>query len=200
MFLVLLDIQNQYPGSACNNIGAKLTTNAFSINNPLTVDNYAQVFESAIILDTINWVEISGSFIADSNYQYLCIGNFFDDFNTNVAPIISAYNDAYYYLDDIILSSDSNFVNYTFSVNTLTTIQIFPNPVSNRLIIKADNICIAELFNSMGSKVCCKVELNSIDNEYYILNLSELTSGVYILVLKLSNDSTYSKRIIITNN
>ena len=35
-----------------------------------------------VITDTLNWTVIKGSFIADSNYSYLILGNLLDDANT----------------------------------------------------------------------------------------------------------------------
>ena len=67
-----------------NKVGMRLSTGSFSsINNPMPIDNYAQVYISTIISDTINWIKISGSFIADSACQYLSLGVFFTDSATS---------------------------------------------------------------------------------------------------------------------
>lgn len=104
-----------YPHLACNNLGAKFSTIPYSQVNPMPINNFAHVFDTTLINDTINWIKISGSFIADSAYQYLSIGNHFDDNHTTIASIgTSLPNDAYYYLDDVKVSTDSLFVNNLF--------------------------------------------------------------------------------------
>ena len=114
-----------YPHLACNNLGARFSTVSYSPNNPQFANNFAHIVDTNIINDTINWIKISGSFIADSAYQYLSIGNFFDDINTNVITIgVHNPNAAYYYLDDVKLSTDSTFVNGIDDYNS-NVIKIF---------------------------------------------------------------------------
>ena len=54
-----------------------------------------------IINDTTNWIEISGNFIADSNYNFITIGNFYDNSHTNNINIGGTEGDAYYFIDDV---------------------------------------------------------------------------------------------------
>ena len=53
-----------------------------------------------IISDTTNWLGISGTFIADSNYNLLTIGNFKSNNNTNFI-YNGGYYPAYYFIDDV---------------------------------------------------------------------------------------------------
>lgn len=50
----------------------------FSPGNPPAFDNFAQVGSTVINSDSLNWQFINGSFVADSAYQYLVMGNFFN--------------------------------------------------------------------------------------------------------------------------
>ncbi|MEZ4884411.1 MAG: Ig-like domain-containing protein [Chitinophagales bacterium] len=57
-----------------------------------------------IIADTLNWVEISGTFTVDQNYRFLTIGNFKNVLNTQEVQSIGDFNPtgfAYYYIDDV---------------------------------------------------------------------------------------------------
>lgn len=57
-----------------------------------------------IVSDTLNWVEIAGTFVADSAYQFLSIGNF-ESYSTNVlwdGPDVNGV--AYYYIDDVTIA------------------------------------------------------------------------------------------------
>jgi len=94
------------PTQACNNMGMlfTLTPNIWSGgSDPLfALRNYAHLHSSAIISDTANWTLVSGSFVADSAYQYLVIGNFFSNALTDTMDLASDdYIDAYYFVDGV---------------------------------------------------------------------------------------------------
>ena len=78
---------------ASNKLGALFSTISYSVDSfclppcnstLLPPKNFAQVYSDSIITDTANWTTISGSFIADSVYQYVIIGNHFDNTHTSV--------------------------------------------------------------------------------------------------------------------
>jgi len=90
---------------AIDAIGAYISTDSvltstfpFLLVLPTQVNNPT----NNIIADTVNWVKISGSFIASGSEQFITIGNFKDDANTNVqymgGPLPGA---AYYFIDDV---------------------------------------------------------------------------------------------------
>lgn len=100
-----------------NNVGMRLSTVSFSPSNPAPIDNFAHLYSNAIISDTANWVQVSGSIVADSTYQYLMLGNFFDDAHTDT--LTQTFNSGSYYLiDDVCVSADVNtcFVDSSNSV------------------------------------------------------------------------------------
>ena len=104
---------------ACNDIGAYFSDSALSysplccvtakfyltpqiandpINNPLT--------------DALNWIKVSGSFMASGGEKYIIIGNFKPDSTSNSKYLGFASSTglgAYYYIDDVIVSPDSNY-------------------------------------------------------------------------------------------
>ena len=62
-----------------------------------------QVFNSTLLLnDTLNWMKIEGSFIANGTEEYITIGNFFPDSTSDIVTIGTPSNWAsYYYIDDV---------------------------------------------------------------------------------------------------
>lgn len=57
------------------------------------------------------WIKVSGQFKADSEAEYLLIGNFYDDSNTeNKAYREDCFNYAYYYVDDVLLKKVPPFL------------------------------------------------------------------------------------------
>lgn len=185
---------------ACNKIGTLVTTYSYSDTNGLnSLPNYSTLKTDSIISDTINWVKISGSFIADSAYQYLIIGNFFDDSYIDTVQFPNQFGpyDAYYYLDDVCISTDSLFAENWTNINERTintdNLNIFPNPAQEELNVISDDIgmCKIDLYNSSDQII--------FENEFYKkikINISKLPSGLYFM--RLSNEkNSISKKIII---
>lgn len=56
-----------------------------------------------ILQDTLNWIEITGTFTAQGNEKYIAIGNFAVDSNTTVKDSVGLIgnNGAYYYIDSV---------------------------------------------------------------------------------------------------
>ncbi|MFC2100910.1 T9SS type A sorting domain-containing protein [Bacteroidota bacterium] len=63
--------------------------------------------DSNIITDKIEWVEISGTYIATGEERFIVIGNFLDDSSSNIISVPGGYStvchNAYYYIDDIMI-------------------------------------------------------------------------------------------------
>lgn len=83
---------------ATNNFGVKFAT----VPN-FPINNVSQVYSTAVVTDKINWTTVTGSFIADSAYTYICLGNFMTDANTTMTTSCSgcSFNLHGYYLDDV---------------------------------------------------------------------------------------------------
>ena len=69
-----------------------------------------------------------------------------------------------------------------------SSIYVYPNPTANRIYIQAENISKAELFDLMGRKV-------KATNQDQI-DLSNISSGSYILQVTTQNNTTESFKII----
>ena len=98
-------------GVANNKMGVKFSTVLYNSSSPPPINNFAHVYSSVIITDTTNWIKTIGSFIADSSYQYINIGNFFDDAHTDTIRLTGSGNN-YYYLDDITVSTEVFIVHH----------------------------------------------------------------------------------------
>jgi hypothetical protein len=67
-------------------------------------------------------------------------------------------------------------------------ISVYPNPTANRIYIQGENVLQAELFDLRGRKVKTTTQ-NQLD-------LSDITSGSFILKVTTDNNSTISFKII----
>ncbi len=109
-FYVFLEQGSAY---AVNKIGAYLDGGQIdTTHNPgLPQTGYTpQVLENSVILDTVNWTKIEGSFTATGNEDFITIGVFFDNAHMsapNFNPFGIAYVTALYFVDDIsVVESD----------------------------------------------------------------------------------------------
>src|SRR6185503_9492391 len=93
--------------------------------------NFSHIHCDSIIKDQINWIRVSGSFIADSTYKYLIIGNFYDDAHTDT---FDCPDYALYYVDMICVSTDSlkcSGVSQGITpTQNMNSVYIYPNPAN----------------------------------------------------------------------
>jgi hypothetical protein len=182
---------------ASNNVGILLSTANYLTSTPSPL-NFCHVNEQSILMDSINWVTVRGSIIADSNYSFITVGNFFSDFNTNVIALDSILNNlnVYYYVDDICISEDSSYCEIWTSYNSVSQDiipVIYPNPGSEYITINSHNETITdlEIRNIIGQNMSFpKVNYN------LPINISQFSSGIYFIRIT-TNKSKY-KFIILT--
>ena len=171
-----------YSAVASNNIGMQFSNFVFDNINWPPLNNFTQLNSDNIIIDSIGWTKISGSFIADSSYSYLYLGNFFINSQTDTLGFSSQVDLAYYYLDDICVTTDSVY-NETWTIveerNPSKGILIGPNPIIDPILkINTDLIAFSfELYDYQGRKIF-KKENCSFDQE---LNVENLSSGFYFI-------------------
>lgn len=90
-----------------------------------------------------------------------------------------------------VYSEASDEEQLSVSDNSLTNnLQIYPNPASDKVFVKADQLNSVELFDLQGRKL--GVKLNS-DNS---INVSNLPKGIYVLKLNIKGKSVSKKLVI----
>lgn len=191
---------------ATDRIGAKFSTVPFSFSSPVPINNSAQVTAPVVITDTLDWTKVSGSFIADSAYDYIMLGNFFDDVNTDTAQITGyQYCTSYYFIDDVCISIDSLTCNPDKgeSINEQDSdfsTRVFPNPVSNYLIIEnnsAVGVHEVKLCNLFSQSI--EFGFSTLSNNKYLLKFNNPSNGIYVLFISYNNKKYVTEKIIIHN-
>lgn len=184
-----------------NNIGMLLSTIPYDISGfaPMPTCNCSQLFSTNIINDKINWTQLSTSFVADSAYQFVLIGNFFDNAHTSsytANPPCSQY--AYYYIDDVFISTDSLecYLNpegiypitkekYSFS--------LYPNPTTQELNINlqqpANEIEITDAIGRVVAQAENKKQETQID-------VHSLSAGIYFVRITFMDGSVAVKKFV----
>lgn len=179
-------VENSVLLKASDGIGLKFSTvdhNFFA--EPDTANDAPHVFANTIITDTVNWVQVHGSFVADSAYTFFGLGNYFGDSLTTVIQMGAANsNYAYYFIDDVCISTDHTVCEVPLSINSVKQndlfFQITPQPADHSVsisFIKTVESGILEIKNLSGQvvlkediKSCMKLQVNT----------SRFPSGVYI--------------------
>lgn len=196
-FKTSLAIDTGVGNCATNNLGAMFTINAPVLGDPYLGTYIPKINYANLITDTVGWTTVFGSFIADSAYQYIFIGNFYTDNNTdtliinnNDTTVINGKNIcySYYYIDDVCLSTDSIFTkNYTWTGiegyhNNQQQINLYPNPSVNGIFYTTVTLFNEqiEVFDVLGKSL----------NKFYvngnIIDLSYLENGIYIIEINKS--------------
>ncbi len=181
---------------SCDHIGALFTV-GYKATQSIT--NFAHVYGTTQISDTLNWTEISGTFVADSAYTHIVIGNLFDDNNTNVTslqPVTFGWN-GYYFIDDIeVRLASAQFANTCYGDSTVFTNIVGPNVIATSWNFGDPNSGLnndvyttnaTHLFTDTGTYLVTTVNYNNLgfsDTLYTTVTISNPP------VFNLGNDTT----------
>ncbi len=83
---------DQCSGWAVNNIGAYFDNGTIdtvmwqNCGYPLTYCT-PQVYDTSVVYDTLNWIKVQGTFVANGTEHFITIGNFFDSAHTSAIPV-----------------------------------------------------------------------------------------------------------------
>jgi hypothetical protein len=191
-----------FPGDtfmyATNKIGAFLSDTSvvpYSFSNPYPylLPYIPQIqYSGPPITDTVNWIEISGTYTASGNEDYLTIGNFEYDSLTTIAVYDSSAPApyAYYYIDDI------SVVDCLIGIqeSTSPTASIFPNPSEGIINVLTPIKTELELrfYNAIG-----QVVLSQSFREEVSIDASKLSKGLYHILITDSEGKVVNTRKII---
>ncbi len=192
---------------ASNNICILFSTKPF-IDTNMTfstwqIKNHSNLRSQNIITDTLSWTTISGVFIADSAYNYIVVGNFYNNYKTNKILYSGTNCFAYYYIDDICVSTDSIACNWPVNITEMErkdVMKIFPTPFNNFTIVTIpdENISVNNSSFTVYDLLGKEVMRESISQKTFIIQRGSLKEGIYLLQLNIQ-DNIYRKKIIITN-
>jgi hypothetical protein len=191
------------PKYACNDIGAYFSDSALTPSWYVKSYLTPQVANNGIknpLTDKINWMKVSGSFVAKGGEQYVIIGNFKNDahsdtvFVNSPASTAQDWHHAYYYIDDVIISADSNYADSLMAINEVKLrveqMKVYPNPSKGIFNLSIRNLelgikCRLEIYNMLGEKVYSSgflipnLSTGHIDSQF-LINLTGNPSGIYL--------------------
>lgn len=179
---------------ASNNMGVTFTTIEYSETNPIPTNNNPHLNWDSIIEDTLNWTKLSWHFTPDSEYQYMALGNFFTNENTDTIDYqINNGKRSYYLIDNVSLIECDSIISATSE--SYNNFKAWPNPVIDYLNFYCpQKIKKINLLDTMNE--------NRLEIEYHqpiinpTIDLSFLPSGVYTALIIMNNNSKKIYKII----
>lgn len=191
--------RNEACGGATDRIGAYFSNDSLLGITPYNFPVQPQIETTSgiLITDTLQWIEVSGEYIAQGGENYLTIGNFRDT-SESIWQIVDSNNilcnHAYYYIDDVSLlscslSSAENHINE----NEIIEVHYYHDFIG----VQYKGVCTLvdyTLIDSKGSII--KFDSSEKNNSNFKLYKREFHSGIYLLYINC-NATIYSKKIII---
>ena len=169
----------------------------YTINTNLSFVPQISNLAGNIIYDTLNWVQISGTYIANGGEKYLTIGNFKDDANTMIDSTSSTANSAYYFIDDV------SVIDCTVGINEVNDNKdvgrLYPNP-ANTVVYYQDNLGenengIITLLDILGKQI--KEYKLTKGNNLISIPVSDLAKGIYMIKIKINGRADENKKLLI---
>ncbi len=134
-----------------------------------------------------------GEFVPDESYQYIHIRNFFSDEVTEVMTFSEISVWAYYFIDNVRVSTDPLDITSVEALELGTDLRLFPNPVNGELnIVSLENMKNIRIY-SVSAQVIEDVKLKGQNN--FRMDLSNLSKGLYIAIVQFENGDTKAVKI-----
>ena len=161
------------------------------------------------LTDTANWVLISDTVLAMGGERYITIGNFYPDsesdtvrFNPDQPPIgTSPTTSAYYYIDDVFVYAIDS-VPSGVGINEVareSEFSLYPNPSNGQftLAYQLNEMETGEIrmFDMVGKQVFAQTV--SGEAKMVNMNLSELSTGLYLISLEVNGEVRFAERLSI---
>lgn len=164
-----------------NSIGLLISVDTVYDNQNDTLSYIPQIQSdlNSVLIDTVNWMRISGTYTAQGGERFITIGNFLADNQITILPAEDPA--AFYYLEDVFVGRCSQVgVSVNGFMDKKQVLQIYPNPASEKihftLSTKANKL---QLLNPLG-RIVKEVSLQPNASKFEI-DVSDLSNGFYIV-------------------
>lgn len=145
--------------------------------------NHAHVLYPQILSDTAGWTFVSGSFVADSAYAYVMIGNFFSNALTDTLHFASSVPEwgrySYVLVDAVCVSPslEGCELNQGADETYHPAAFVFPNPANDVLVINNAAGHDAMILDMLGQRVWS----DRINNDRLVVDGGSWARGAYVL-------------------
>jgi hypothetical protein len=171
-------------------------------DNPYEPENTADIEFNELLVDSINWVLIEGWFEADLAYNWMALGNFYDDDHTDTLQLgdpNKCY--AYYYVENVCIAKNASDCDYLKQLQDITStyqveetnVEVFPNPSSGFFKVSFSSFPNeVEVYDAIGQTMYFSHVLEST----LVINSTYWAKGLYILVVKREDGKQQSFKLI----
>lgn len=152
--------------------------------------------QNNFITDTSAWIKIEGYYRATGGEQYITIGNFNSNSNTDtlrsgsINPTMFEPPQAYYYIDSVSLYDSISYVTDIEKYSRQLNLAVFPNPTNGSLKISIKNLKETEELNVIVTDIWGR---KTKEIEYQAeIDISDYAKGFYFI-------SIYKDRLLLAN-
>ncbi len=170
---------------ALNGTGILLSDTAVAQMGNLYINQTPQIAYSGTLLDdSTNWSLVQGDYIAHGGEEYITIGNFKSDANSNITMVNPGgstcwltYYAGYYFVDSVFVIP---YEGINIDDKSELVFQIYPNPSTDYFEIDWKNAGQSGYFtlSDMSGRLLKQEEINGIKN---IVSVEDLPEGMYFL-------------------
>ncbi|MBP6312532.1 MAG: T9SS type A sorting domain-containing protein [Flavobacteriales bacterium] len=145
--------------------------------------NRSHVRQTTILSDTVDWTLVSGSFVADSAYQYVMLGNFYSNILTDTLQFAPQSDPWFWFpwgytlIDKVCVSTSPNGCDMAQAINVdeEVVVSLYPNPASDRLVISGAEGSRVSIYDMLGRVV----HQGFVTGTPWSLNVSNWARGTY---------------------
>ena len=196
---------DQYPQIwlANSNVGMLFTTydRQWNAGDPYPAPlNQAHVRYTQVLTDTVGWTLVNGSFVADSAYQYLMIGNFFSNALTDTLhfadpnSVFPWYPRGYTLIDAVCVSPNPTGCDLGQGLGEEGggSPVLFPNPAYDQLVVGGRSGARLLAMDAVGRVVWQGV----VGSDRWVLPVGDWARGTYVLRLEWSGRTEVHKFVL----
>ncbi len=163
-----------------NRIGAALTVDSLwkiGVKPPFTNTPAVENDSTIMLNDTVNWVLITGTYLAQGGERYITIGNFYYDSSTTIQQHFGGDMNAYYYIDDVSVTLESEGGGEGIDeLDQNSLIHIYPNPSTGLFTVQGTvtEIQVYDLFGRLVLETPNKeIDMGSYPAGIYMVRVGE---------------------------
>ncbi|MBZ0207454.1 MAG: T9SS type A sorting domain-containing protein [Flavobacteriales bacterium] len=138
-----------------------------------------------ILTDTLGWTLVSGSFVADSAYQYVMIGQFFSNALTDTLhfadpnSVYPWFPRGYTLVDAVCVSASPAGCDLGQGVGEeqAADYSLFPNPAQDQLVVGQHAGAEAQVLDAVGRLVW----QGKVTSDRWVLDVGSWARGAYVL-------------------
>ncbi|MGI8893028.1 MAG: T9SS type A sorting domain-containing protein [Bacteroidia bacterium] len=175
---------NHYYGYSSDRIGIRFSVDSLMQIGGDPILATPQIEIAGEVWST-SWINYTFPYTADSAYEHITIGNFYDESLTSFTQQVSSnISNAYYFFDKIEVSTATGLS----EANNISFF-IFPNPSTDKLYISTtlQEIGIIEIFDITGKKIkeifmngnSGDIDINALENGFYLLRIGEQSYKIF---------------------